>query len=73
MKSSVALFICLFSLTVAAQQPAPKTAASAHHLLPRRPLRLRRRLQPRRRFHRTHAIRKLGGQPVNIRLDVSVI
>ena len=48
MKSSVALFICLLSLTVAAQQPAPTKAPAPTALRPRRPLRLRRPSHPRR-------------------------
>ena len=71
MKSSVALFICLISLTVAAQQPAPTKAP------PRPPA------PPRRRSGAAPVAPPVppappvdpeqGGQPINIRLDVSVI
>ena len=60
MKPYVALFICLFSLSVAAQQPPPKApqapAAPAAPAPPAPP-----------------ADPEQGGQPINIRLDVSVI
>jgi hypothetical protein len=61
MKSYVAVLICFFSLTGAAQQAAPPAvpaapAAPAPPALPTPP-----------------ADPELGGQPINIRLDVSVI
>jgi hypothetical protein len=67
MKSYVAVFICLFSLTVAAQQPAPPKApaapappAPAGATAAASPAPPRPELDP------------LRGQVVNIRLDVSV-
>src|SRR5688572_25963735 len=65
MKSQVALFICLLSVTLGAQQSAPKApappaapAASAPPVAPSPPAR---------------PDLEEGGQPINIRLDVSVI
>ena len=60
MKRYVALFICLFSLTIAAQQAAPPPPAPAAPQAPSAP-------PP------PPADPELGGQPINIRLDVSVI
>jgi hypothetical protein len=68
MKSQVALFICLLSVTLGAQQSAPKApappaapAASAPPVAPSPPA------PPAR------PDLEEGGQPINIRLDVSVI
>jgi hypothetical protein len=62
MKSYVALFICLMSVTLAAQQaaPAPKTPGTPEATAPVPPA------PPAPDPER-------GGQPINIRLDVSVI
>jgi len=58
MKPYVALFICLMSLTLAAQQaPPPKAPGAPEATVPPPPA-----PDPER-----------GGQPINIRLDVSVI
>ena len=61
MKSYVALFICVMSLTLAAQQPRRRRRRLAAPAAPTAPPR-RRPPDPER-----------GGQPINIRLDVSVI
>ncbi|MEO7133911.1 MAG: hypothetical protein ABI024_06785 [Vicinamibacterales bacterium] len=52
------MFICLFTMTLAAQQPAPK-APPAPPAAPAAPA--------------PPADPEMGGQPINIRLDVSVI
>jgi hypothetical protein len=70
MKPYVALFICLFSLSVAAQQPAPPKApqgpaAPAAPAPPASPASPAPPAPP--------ADPEQGGQPINIRLDVSVI
>lgn len=60
MKPYVALFVCLLSVTVAAQQPAPAKAPPAPPAAPAAPVPPPPELDPSR------------GQVVNIRLDVSV-
>lgn len=67
MKPYVAMFVCLFSLSAAAQQPAPPKppappAAPQAPAPPTPPVRPAPFADP-----------EAGGQPVNIRLDVSVV
>jgi len=62
MKSYVALFVCLMPLSIAAQQPsAPKAPPAPQAVQPVTVLPFQ-RIDP-----------EQGGQPINIRLDVSVI
>jgi hypothetical protein len=63
MKPYVVLFICLFSLTAAAQQPAPPKASAppAAPAAPAPPVPPAPPVDP-----------EEGGQPINIRLDVTV-
>ena len=63
MKSYVALFICVFSLTIAAQQPAPPKAPAAPTAAPVAPP-----VPP-----SPPADPEQGGQATNIRLDVTAI
>ena len=64
MKPYIVVFICLFSLTAAAQQPAPPKAPAppAAPAAPAPPAPPAPPVDP-----------EQGGQPINIRLDVSVI
>ena len=65
MKPFIVLFICLFSLTAGAQQPAPPAAPPAPQAPPATaapPAPPSPPVDP-----------EAGGQPINIRLDVSVI
>src|SRR5687768_13591979 len=65
MKPYVALFVCLFSVSLAAQQPAPPKAPAAPQA-PSAPAAPPAPPSP-------PADLEAGGQPLNIRLDVSVI
>jgi hypothetical protein len=69
MKSQVALFICLLSVTLGAQQSAPK--ASAPPAAPAAPAPAVAPNPPAPPASRPDL--EEGGQPINIRLDVSVI
>jgi hypothetical protein len=65
MKPYIALFICVMSLTLAAQQPPAAPARPAVPAAPAAPAPPAPPTPP--------ADPELGGQPINIRLDVSVI
>src|SRR5262245_39166199 len=65
MKPYVALFICLWSLNVAAQKPGPAPKAPDAPSAPRAPAAPTPPQPP--------VDQEQGGQPINIRLDVSVI